>query len=105
MPLAIVLAATWIHNIGFILFVLAFLAHMAAIALKPNRPMIHGIFTGSIAYDYAKHRHPLWLADMESAQTSKTAEEQTPLPELLDIVEEADADPCAQPGKEPANQD
>jgi cytochrome b subunit of formate dehydrogenase len=40
MPLAIVLTATWIHNIFFILFILAFLGHIGAIALKPNRPMV-----------------------------------------------------------------
>jgi len=66
MSLAIVLSATWIHNIFFILFFLAFLAHMAAIALRPNWPMIRGIFTGKVRLDYARHRHLLWLADLAS---------------------------------------
>lgn len=67
MPLTVVLWATWIHNIFFILFFLAFLAHMAAIALRPNWPMIRGIFTGKVRLDYAQHRHPLWIAEIEPA--------------------------------------
>jgi len=61
--------ATWIHNIFFVLFFLAFLAHMAAIALRPNWPMLRGIFTGRVRLDYARHRHPLWLADIEKFET------------------------------------
>ncbi len=66
----VVLWATWIHNIFFVLFFLAFLAHMAAIVLRPNWPLVRGIFTGRVRLDYARHRHPLWLADIEKAKTS-----------------------------------
>lgn len=62
MSLTLVLWATWIHNIFFMLFILAFIAHIAALVLKPNRPMIRGIFTGTVKLDYARHRHPLWIA-------------------------------------------
>lgn len=65
MSLPVVLAATWVHNIFFILFFLAFLAHMGAIAMRPNWPMIRGIFTGSVRLDYARHRHPLWVEEVE----------------------------------------
>lgn len=61
----VLLWATWIHNIFFILFFLAFLAHMAAIALRPNWPMVRGIFTGKVRLDYARHRHSLWLHEIE----------------------------------------
>ena len=61
----VLLWATWIHNIGFVLFFLAFLAHMAAIALRPNWPMVRGIFTGKVRLDYARHRHTLWLDEIE----------------------------------------
>lgn len=64
MPYALVAWATWIHNAFFVLFVLAFVAHMAAIAIKPNRPMVRSIFTGYISLDYAKARHPLWLDEI-----------------------------------------
>ncbi|MDA8123672.1 MAG: cytochrome b/b6 domain-containing protein [Deltaproteobacteria bacterium] len=65
MNYTLVLWATWLHNLFFILFVLAFVAHIGAILLKPNRPMVRGIVTGSVRLDYARHRHPLWLAGME----------------------------------------
>lgn len=61
----VLLWATWVHNIGFILFFLAFLAHMAAIALRPNWPMVRGIFTGKVRLDYARHRHGLWLDELD----------------------------------------
>lgn len=70
MSLAVVLTATWIHNIFFVLFFLAFLAHMAAILLRPNWPMVQGIFTGKVRLDYARHRHALWMADLEKNEKS-----------------------------------
>ncbi|HON23272.1 MAG TPA: cytochrome b/b6 domain-containing protein [Syntrophales bacterium] len=66
MPLTLVLWATWIHNIFFVLFILALIAHIGALVLKPNRPMFRGIFTGTVSLAYARHRHPLWLAELES---------------------------------------
>jgi cytochrome b subunit of formate dehydrogenase len=65
MPLTLVLWATWVHNVFFMLFILAFAGHIGAIILKPNRPMIRGIFTGTVRLDYARHRHPLWIKEME----------------------------------------
>ena len=76
MNLAVVLTATWIHNICFILFVFAFAGHMAAIVLKPNRPMIRGIFTGRVRLDYARHRHPLWLASLSVPEIADHDESQ-----------------------------
>lgn len=63
----VLLWATWIHNIFFVLFFLAFLAHMGAIALRPNWPMVRSIFTGKVRLDYARHRHSLWINDIEKA--------------------------------------
>jgi cytochrome b subunit of formate dehydrogenase len=63
MSYTLVLWATWLHNIFFVLFVLAFVAHIGAILLKPNRPLARGIFTGKVRLDYARHRHPLWMAE------------------------------------------
>ncbi|SEM65320.1 Cytochrome b subunit of formate dehydrogenase [Syntrophus gentianae] len=74
MPLSIVLTATWVHNVFFVLFILAFLGHIAAIILKPNRPLVRGIFTGAVRLDYARHRHPLWLAEIERAMIHKAQE-------------------------------
>ncbi|MEN6468061.1 MAG: cytochrome b/b6 domain-containing protein [Smithella sp.] len=77
----VLLWATWIHNIFFVLFFLAFLAHMAAIALRPNWPMVRGIFTGKVRLDYARHRHALWFTDIQPVQEPPAvvvAEEQVP---------------------------
>jgi tRNA-Thr(GGU) m(6)t(6)A37 methyltransferase TsaA len=65
MDLAVVLWATWVHNLFFILFVMAFIAHIAAILIRPNRPMIRAILTGWISRDYAERRHPLWVSQIE----------------------------------------
>lgn len=93
---AILLWATWIHNIFFVLFFLAFLAHMAAIALRPNWPMIRGIFTGKVRLDYARHRHPLWIADFEPIEPPSVEvpeEEQTvSLPEQEQVIEDVNKD-------------
>ncbi len=79
MSLALVLMATWAHNLFFILFVLAFFAHMAAILIRPNRPMIRAILTGKIRRDYAEHRHPLWIAELSAKQApvARVAEEES----------------------------
>lgn len=79
----VLLWATWIHNIFFILFFLAFLAHMAAIILRPNWPMVRGIFSGKVRLDYARHRHPLWVAELEPAPKEKAVViDESPLVEV-----------------------
>jgi cytochrome b subunit of formate dehydrogenase len=75
MAYAAVLWATWTHNIFFVLFVLAFMAHMAAIVLKPNRPMLRGILTGAVSLEYAAHRHPLWIKEIEGAKAPGKADD------------------------------
>ena len=91
---AVLLWATWMHNIFFILFFLAFLAHMAAILLRPNWPMVRGIFTGKVRLDYAGHRHSLWLNDMEPARGKPVSatEDVPPLRETEAIVEDTEKD-------------
>jgi cytochrome b subunit of formate dehydrogenase len=98
MSYAVVLWATWVHNIGFVLFVLAFLAHMAAIVLKPNRPMLRGILTGAVSLDYAAHRHPLWIAEIEGAETAK-AEPPAPSKEDASGSEDTPAPPACAAGE------
>lgn len=71
MSITLVMWATWVHNIFFVLFVLAFVAHMAAIAIKPNRPLVRSIFTGHVRLDYARSRHPLWIEEMHLEQPAQ----------------------------------
>ena len=43
--------------------------------------MIRGIFTGTVALDYAQHRHPLWLKELEPADENaerQSIEEEPP---------------------------
>lgn len=70
----LILWATWLHNIFFVLFILAFAGHIGAIVLKPNRPLARGIFTGKVRLDYARHRHPLWMQELEPAPPQAAAE-------------------------------
>ena len=70
---ALVVWTTTLHNIFFVLFILAFVGHLGALILKPNRPMVRGIFTGAVRLDYAKHRHPLWLAEFEPPESLPSA--------------------------------
>lgn len=65
MSLAVVWWATMAHNAFFVLFLLAFVAHVGALVIKPNRPMVRGIFTGRVSLAYARHRHPLWMREYE----------------------------------------
>jgi cytochrome b subunit of formate dehydrogenase len=91
MSLTVVLWATWIHNIFFILFFLAFLAHIAAILLRPNWPMVRGIFTGKVRLAYARHRHSLWLAEIEPVlETGAVVSKEEPAPEQEDLTEKED---------------
>lgn len=80
--------ATWVHNAFFVLFVLAFLAHMAAIAIKPNRPLVRSMFTGYVRLDYARKRHPLWLEDLGYPP-------EAPPPEEKEEDRSETPDPCA----------
>jgi cytochrome b subunit of formate dehydrogenase len=60
LPPGVVTAMTLIHTFATIFFLLGVLAHLAALALKPNRPLLRGIFTGHVDATYARERHPLW---------------------------------------------
>jgi cytochrome b subunit of formate dehydrogenase len=87
----VVLWATWVHNVGFVLFILAFAAHIGAIVLKPNRPMLRGILTGAVRLDYAEHRHPLWIGEIEGAKPEVKAEPPETAPDRAADREEAPA--------------
>jgi hypothetical protein len=116
----VVFWATTLHNLFFVLFILVFVGHIGAILLKPNRPMIRGIFTGRVRLDYAKHRHPLWLAEIEpsarppekrpeaaEAPTTGYTAEASPGAEAIAtamITEEGKVKDVAAPAKEPGNE-
>jgi hypothetical protein len=72
---------------------------MAAIALRPNWPMVRGIFTGKVRLDYARHRHPLWLNDMEKVEVFPVPVQPVPLPEEFPIIEKAENSPVIEISK------
>jgi len=73
----LILWATWSHNISFILFFFAFLAHIGALIIKPNRPLIWGIMTGKVRLDYARRRHPLWVEKLKNVASYADIEKET----------------------------
>ena len=80
--------------------------------------MVRGIFTGRVRLDYAQHRHPLWIKDLERMQKKeilepkKEAEQPVSVEEPVEEeVEESSAAACgdsevaelnAEPGAAPA---
>jgi len=78
MTFALVSWATWLHNIFAFLFILAFIVHVVAILLKPNLPMLRGIFFGTVRLDYAEKRHPLWIGDIRGKALPEREEEIVP---------------------------
>jgi cytochrome b subunit of formate dehydrogenase len=112
---SLVLWATWTHNISFVLFIFAIAAHLGALVIKPNRPMVRGILTGRVRLDYARHRHPLWLdekegmvnARIEQAAEGEEAEKGTISQPVSDLKQEnvigkaeEDSDQSGKKGKE-----
>ncbi|WP_141709246.1 formate dehydrogenase subunit gamma [Desulfuribacillus stibiiarsenatis] len=62
---------TLLHNIGMVLIMIGIIAHVAAFAIKANRPLVKTMFTGYVDEDYVKHRHSLWYQQMNSKQDDK----------------------------------
>lgn len=60
LPATLVSGSTHIHNLATVLLVLGIVAHLAAFILKANRPLIRGMFWGTVDEEYAKERHSLW---------------------------------------------
>jgi hypothetical protein len=55
--------------------------------------------------DYARHRHPLWLKDIEKMGVFPVPAEQTPLAEIPHAIEETEISQGVETGKETVNQD
>jgi cytochrome b subunit of formate dehydrogenase len=62
LPPAAAWVTTTLHNAGFAVFLLGFVAHLAAFALPANRPLVASMFTGRVRRAYAEQRHRLWIA-------------------------------------------
>ncbi|NLP43386.1 MAG: cytochrome b/b6 domain-containing protein [Peptococcaceae bacterium] len=60
LPQFIIAFSTHLHNLATVLLILGIGAHLAAFIFKANRPLLRGIFSGTVDEKYAKERHPLW---------------------------------------------
>lgn len=79
---------TLIHTLATIFFLLGVLAHLAALLLKVNRPMVKPIFTGKMNLDYVRHRHALWYEELQKSIASiKETDPTPPSPSLAAEIE------------------
>ena len=62
LPPSILLTSTMLHNLATMLFLFTLGAHVFALLLKVNRPLLPSMFTGRVGAEYARHRHPHWKA-------------------------------------------
>ncbi len=62
---------TTLHNIGTVIFLLAFLAHIGAFIVKANWPLFSSMFTGKVNLDYASERHPLWVDEIRRGRATR----------------------------------
>ena len=99
LDLTLTLWATWVHNIFFALFFLAFIAHMVAIVIRPNRPLVRAIFTGYVRLDYARERHPLWMAHLAPPEAGRPSLAAAP-GEVAESPESPEAEPPCAPKDE-----
>ena len=74
-------AVTLIHTFATLFFLMGILAHVAALVIKVNRPMVKPIFTGKMDLEYARNRHPIWYERLEGR--SPAAEEGIAAPATL----------------------
>lgn len=56
---------TLFHNIGMIMILLGIVLHLVAFVFKDNRPLVPSMFTGFVNKEYAVHRHPYWVDELE----------------------------------------
>ncbi|GAB6151985.1 cytochrome b/b6 domain-containing protein [Desulfosporosinus burensis] len=66
LPLSLLYWNTALHNLGTVLIIFGVFGHLAAFLLKENRPLLPGMFSGSIDLGYVKHRHTLWYTKLLS---------------------------------------
>jgi formate dehydrogenase gamma subunit len=102
---------TLIHTFATFLFLFGFIAHIAALILKVNRPLVRPIFTGNVDLEYVRHRHTIWYDDLmkklppEETKTEEpeASETVTVLAALPSTVEEpAEATAAEPPASESA---
>jgi formate dehydrogenase gamma subunit len=64
--------STMLHNAGTMVFLFLLVAHLAAFAVRANRPLFRSMFTGRVDAGYAAERHPLWRPFSLPARVEKS---------------------------------
>lgn len=82
LPPGLVTAVTLVHTFGTIFFLLGVMAHLGALFIKANRPLIRAIFTGKVDADYARERHEIWWEREFRCQKAPTHPGQAPVESL-----------------------
>ena len=52
--------STQLHNLGAVLLLFGFFAHLAAFLVPANRNLLPSMFHGKVDEEYVKHRHSIW---------------------------------------------
>lgn len=75
-PAGFMNAMTWIHDIGCVLMLLFFVAHVFMAAIAPfSWKTLRSMFTGYVSLDHAKHEHAGWVEELtEKDKTDKPEE-------------------------------
>ena len=65
-PFTVVAVSTHLHNLATVLLIFGIGAHLAAFIVKANRPLLRGMFFGTVDEEYAKERHSKWYDRIRS---------------------------------------
>lgn len=71
LPATMVSVSTHLHNLATVLLIFGIAAHLLAFIVKANRPLIRGMFYGTVDEVYAKERHSLWYNRVRGKDKSK----------------------------------
>lgn len=85
LPYALLYWNTALHNIGTVMLIFGIIGHLAAFAIKENRALLPGMFTGYINREYVKHRHSIWYAKLLSKDEISPEKNELPLEDMKSI--------------------
>lgn len=63
-----------IHNVFTVILLFSVVFHLLAFILKPNRPLVSSMFTGTISREYAARRHSRWMQRMKNSSVEQQPE-------------------------------
>lgn len=79
-PDSIIWVSTQMHNVGTFAIIFLVFAHLAAFAIKANRKLLPGMFTGYVDEEYVKERHSIWYEKLTDEQKRMPQSEKSEKP-------------------------